>query len=116
MPGEPAQLALRITAKFQAEVRAAGSAFLVAHLPYVTELEDWKAKGRFPHEDLYAAVKSRATVISPEQAMLAASGGKPLRAFFADGHYTDEFQAVVGKEIAAFIRAHPETWQTAPAR
>lgn len=116
MTGEPAQLALRITAKFQAEVQAAGSAFLVAHLPYITELEAWKAKGRFPHEELYAAVKSRAPVIAPEQAMLAACGERPPRSFFSDGHYTDEFQAVVGKEIAAFLRTHPEAWKIPPTR
>ena len=116
MAGEPAQLALRITAKFQAEAQVAGSAFLVAHLPHVTELEAWKAKGRFPHEELYAAVKSRTPVISPERAMLAACGDKPPRPFFSDGHYSAEFQAVVGKEIASFIRAHPETWKNSPAR
>lgn len=112
---EPAQLALRIVETFQAGVKGSGSSFIVAHLPYDTELEALKEKGRFPHEELYAALKSRVTVVSPEQAMLAACGGK-VRAFFLDGHYIPEFQTVVGKEIAEFIRTHQESRPTVPTR
>lgn len=100
---EPAQLALAITRQFKAEVEASGSTFLVAHLPYHTELDALKSAGAFPFADLYAELQQTTTVLPTEQAILEACAGSAPVQHFHDGHYDDALQAAVGRALARAI-------------
>ncbi len=100
---EPAQVALAITRRFKAEVEASGSAFLVAHLPYHTELAALKATGAFPFAGLYAELQRMATVVPTEQALLDASAGAAPVTIFHDGHYGETAHATIGRALAQAI-------------
>lgn len=100
---EPAQLALAIVRQFKAEAEASGSTFLVAHLPYHTELKALKSAGAFPFADLYAELQRTTTVLPTEQAILEACAGSPPVQHFHDGHYDDTLQAAVGRALARAI-------------
>lgn len=116
LEGEPAQLALAIMRQFQTEVEAAGSVFLVAHLPYHTELEAWKSSGKFPFAGLYEELQRTGTVLPTEQAILDACGGKPTMTFFHDGHYNNTLQTAVGQALARMIAPKAPEYLNAAAR
>lgn len=101
---EPAQLALAITRQFRREAEAAGSTFLVLHLPHYIDLNRKTEVGHFPHETLYAELQKTAQVVQPEGAMLAACGARKPEALFHDGHYNDALHNAVGIELAKAIR------------
>lgn len=104
---EPAQLGLAITRRFRTEVEVAGSRFLVAHLPYHTELAALRDRGSFPFAELYSALGRETDVAATEQAMLAHIQRRPPIGYFVDGHYGPELQTVVGRALAEYIKAHP---------
>lgn len=113
---EPAQLALAITRQFKADAEASGSVFLVAHLPYHTELEALKASKVFPFAGLYAELQRSTTVLPTEWAILNACAGAPAVKFFHDGHYDDTLQAAVGRALAKMIAPDAAEYLSAAAR
>jgi hypothetical protein len=112
---EPADLAMAITGRFAREVSESGSVFCIAHLPHHRELEDLRSNGKFQFQPMLDAVDKIAPTVHTEQALLAACGARPAEQFYVDGHYGEQLQAVVGQEIAEFVRQHAEAWRS-PAK
>ena len=106
--GEAGQLALKIVRQFKTETEAAGSSFYVVHLPAEADLRTFQATGNYAFADLFAAVQHSATVIQPELALLAAAQGHSLSRYFSDGHYTNEFNPVLGQAVGEALLARPE--------
>jgi hypothetical protein len=103
---EPADLALAITSRFAHEVKESGSIFCIAHLPHHRELEDLRSQGKFQFQPMLDAVDKIAPTVHTEKALLAACGSRPAEQFYVEGHYGEQLQAVVGREIAEFVRQH----------
>jgi len=97
---------LRIIRRFRDEVEASGSHFVIAHLPHHADLAEFQRHGRFAFDDFYRALHEIAPVISTEDALLAATKGKPILQSFEEGHYNARLEGVVGAELAAWVRAH----------
>jgi hypothetical protein len=106
--GEAEQLAVKIIRQFKSETEAAGSTFYVVHLPIEPDLRAIQDTGTYPSASLLTAIKGMATVIQPESALLAAAGEHNLSRYFFDGHYTTEFNPVVGQAVAKALLACPE--------
>lgn len=104
LDSEPSQLALAIVRQFQKEAEAAGSTFLVARLPHFIDLQQKRATGRFPDEDLFDELRKSVRTIQPENAMLERCGSRNPNDLFWDGHYNTELHEVTGLEVAKVIR------------
>jgi hypothetical protein len=107
--GEGAKLALRIVSQFRQEAEAAGSRFYVVHLPHEDDLRALRGTGECPYPGLLAQVSRMAPVIKPEAAMLETARGQDLSRYFAHGHYTKEFNAVIAGILAEALLAPPDS-------
>ena len=106
--GEAARLAVKLIAQFKQEAEAAGSRFYILHLPAEPDLRTLQATGNYPFAGLFAAVNRIAPVIQPEPAMLNTARGHNLSRYFYDGHYTNEFNQVIGATVANALLASPD--------
>ncbi len=111
---EPAELSLAIIRQFAREAQAAGSIFCIAHVPHYSELNPLRATGKFQCQDLIDAVDRIAPMAHTEKALLNAAQGRPIEDFFVASHYNDQFQNVVGQELATFVQQHLAEWRPRP--
>jgi hypothetical protein len=103
MDGEPAQITAAIFRQFRKETEAAGARFVAVHMPSDKELKTCRQMGRFSFQSLYDDVKASVTCIPTEDEMLEAIGDADPVAFFHDGHYKPEFQAITGRAVAKHL-------------
>ena len=105
---EATQLMLRIISQLKQETEAAGSRFLILHLPVEADLLALQKNGEYPFPDLLAAAREISPVIEPGPALLEAAKGHNLSHLFADGHYTHGLNDVVGRVAANALLATPD--------
>ncbi len=107
--GEPMRLSEGIVDEFAHQVEVAGSRFVVLNLPTAPDLFEFQTRGAFSFESLYRALEKKHEMVPTEGALLDAAGTRPLRGFYHDGHYSKEFNAVIGRVLADAIRRGRET-------
>lgn len=92
---EPSRLALAIIRAFHDEVGAAGSTFLVVHLPTKRTLSTLRDGGRPPYAPLLHEIERACTVIDPTADLLDAAGNSAGRLFMPGRHYTERANGIV---------------------
>jgi hypothetical protein len=103
--GEPTRVVQRLLEQYAKEVREAGAAFLVLHLPDGGSLRRRLDDQRSERDRLVDVIAEQVEVISPEDALLAAARRADVRSLFGYTHYTGETNDLVSAVVAARLRA-----------
>ena len=112
--GEAAQIALRIMKRMRAEVEAGGAVFLVADLPWKTDIEALSRGDSLPHAELRGIIGKDFKTIPLTLPLAKASKGLDLDTCFPHSHYNKEFNAVIGEEITRYILKQCKNHVTSP--
>jgi len=100
------KLAVRIVQRFHDEVRAAGSQFVIVHLPNKSHLADIRAGRPMPHGALLAELARRGITVvdpTPELLRLVEQEGLP-EIFGMHTHYASSSNRVVAEVLARDLR------------
>ena len=99
---EEQQVGWGVIQAFEQEVAAAGSRFMIVHLPSHPEMELHAGLGRWTYQTFLDALDSLYDVVHPEAALIRAAGDGGFGEIYA-GHFNEKGNRIIAEAIFAHL-------------
>jgi hypothetical protein len=100
--GDEQQLGWAVTQAFSQEVAAAGSRFMIVHLPSHQEMELRAGLGRWSYQRFLDALDGSFEVVHPEDELIRAAANGGYEDIFA-GHYNKKGNRIIAEKIFSHL-------------